>query len=177
MAKSIRFTKGSEVYTLDPSGVTAKTGTKKSLNALVSNLETLYLGTISSNTSEQYYLIASLGKNNNDDASNIRIIGNGGGWVGNTMASFDLTYSSRGNTGYGVWYGNANGWNYFDIRVYQGTDGVYRVYLHRKGVSFIGCLELITMGGYASLNCLNTPVSPNGTLVKTFDNTNLTKIG
>lgn len=177
MTKSIKFKNGSENILIDPNGVIANTGTHKNLKSLLSNCETLFIGTTSSNSSDFYYLIASLGKNNNDDASNLRIIGTCGGWVGNTLASFDLTYSSRGNTGYGVWYGNNNGWNYFDIRIYQGTDGYYRAYLHRKAVSFIGCTEIYAMGGYSSLNCLNTPVTPNGSLIKTFDNNNLTKIG
>lgn len=179
MAKAIRFKKGSEIYTIDPTGVTAKlNSTKKSLNKFIADYDTLFVGNTGGTAAQNYYHIATLNSNTNDDASNLRIIGTGGGWVYNVLMSFDITISSRGANGFGVWYGYNDAWNYYDIVMYKGSDNKYRVYLHRKNITFTGYFELIAMGkGLTTLNCSDTSVSPNGTLVKTFDKNNLTKIG
>ena len=173
MAKSIKFKDGGNTAWIDPTGILARSQNKKALSTMFSSCDTMFIDNTGGSGSDKYYHIATLGKNNTDDCSNIRIIGTCGSWSADGKISFDITYSSRSNNGTGVFYsgnsGNA-GWNYFDIRVYQGTDGYYRIYFHQKNITYIGDCEMFIMArNIYSLYCNTSPVTPNGTLVKTFD--------
>ena len=177
MAKSIRFKNGDEIYTIDPTGVTAKTGTKKSLSSLVYNYDTFFIDRVGGTGVEQYYFLCTLGRNDNGDYNYINIRGTAGGWTRDTLATFDITYSSRQNACNGVWYGGTGAWNHFDFRVYKGSDNYYRIYFHRKNAGYAGDVVMELMSRSDLRVSYTAESTPSGTLMYTIDSSKLTKIG
>lgn len=174
MSKTIKF---KDDLFLNSNSIMARNGTKKTLLTFLYRIDTLNLDRTTTLT-EDYYFLGQLFNNGNGDSSDMRITGTSGGFTINRKATFDITVSSRGVGGFGVWYGNASAWDYFNILMYRGTDGYYRVYFHRKPQTYHGGTTLmVTSAGGMDFGIHQTPESPNGTLVATFSNSNLTKIG
>lgn len=149
----------------------------KALSSRLSNRQTLNISNTGASLVEDYFLIANLGDNSNGSLSIARISGVCGGWTINTRATIDITISSRSLGAFGVWYGNVTAFNYFDIQLYQDSNNNISVYLHRKNMQWHGTTILDIM--YAQcyqIGCNQKSVIPTGTLIKTYDNTNLKQL-